>query len=147
MTKKFLSVLLLITITFSSTENATCFSSSNETSYDNCTRVFENYKVCEAQLNKTNAENARTSMTIYILGGMTALLLGIILGKPIWQFLNLAAWELNTWENRLFKDVRLKNYLNGMRTNIDFLNLRVNGLAKKIGFSEIHYNDIEVQTE
>lgn len=147
MTKKFLSVLLLITITFSSTDNAKCFSASSEISYDNCTRVFENYKVCEAQLNKTNAENASIRMTNYILGGMTVLFLGIILGKPIWQCLNLAAWELNTWENRLFKDVRLENNLNTMRYNIDFLNKRVNGLAKKIGFSEIHYNDIEVQTE
>ena len=147
MTKKFLSLLLLIIIAFSSADSLKCFATDNETFYENCTRAFEKIKEVENQFNELKAVNAKLRMSTYISCGCVAVLLGVILGKPLWQFLNLAAWELNTWQNKLFKDIKLKNDLNNMKGNINFLNVRVNGLAKKIGFPEINYNDIAVQTE
>ena len=144
MTKKFLSLLLLIIIAFFSADSLKCFATDNETFYENCTRAFEKIKEVENQFNELKAVNAKLRMSTYISCGCVAVLLGVILGKPLWQFLNLAAWELNTWGNKLVKDIKLKNDLNKMKGNIDFLNVRVNGLAKKIGAPVI---DIATQTE
>ena len=147
MTKKFLSVLLLIIIAFFSADSLKCFATDNETFCENCTRAFEKIKEVENQVNELKAVNAKLRMSTYISCGCAAVLLGVILGKPIWQCLNLAAWELNTWHNRLFKDARLRWNLDKMKGDIKFLNVRVNGLVKKIGFPEINYNHIAVQTE
>lgn len=144
LTKKFLSLLLLIIIAFFSADSLKCFATDNETFYENCTRAFEKIKEVENQFNELKAVNAKLRMSTYISCGCVAVLLGVILGKPLWQFLNLAAWELNTWGNKLVKDIKLKNDLNKMKGNIDFLNVRVNGLAKKIGAPVI---DIATQTE
>lgn len=145
LTKKFLSVLLLIIIAFFSADSLKCFATDNETFYENCTRAFEKIKEVENQVNELKAVNAKLRMSTYISCGGAAVLLGVILGKPIWQCINLAAWELNTWENRLFKDVKLRHDLKAIKDDIDFLNVRVNGLAKKIGFPEIDYNDIAIK--
>lgn len=147
MTKKFLSVLLLIIITFSSEDSLKCFATGNETFYENCTKAFEKIKEVENRFDELEAQNAKLRMSTYISCGCVAVLLGVILGKPLWQCLNLAAWELNTWEKRLLKDARLRWILDKMKGDIEFLIVRVNGLAKKVGFPEIDYNDIAVQTE
>ena len=128
---------MLIIITFSSADSLKCFATGNETFYENCTRAFEKIKEVENQFNELKAVNAKLRMSTYISCGCAAVLLGVILGKPLWQCLNLAAWELNTWERRLFEGVKLMNKVKSIENRVDLLNNRVNGLANIHGFPAV----------
>lgn len=145
--KKFLSVVLLISVVFSSSNDVKCFASGNDTLYDNCTLALKKVTEIEAQLNEIRAKNVELKFAACFLGTAAVLLLGIILGKPIWQCLNLAAWELNTWQDRLFKDVRFRRELNAQKDDIEFLHARVDGLAKKVGLPTVGYNDAAVKID
>lgn len=137
MTKKFLSVLLLIIIAFSPADSLKCFATGNETFCENCTRAYEKVKEVENRFNEIEAKNAELSISLYISWGCVAVLLGVILGKPIWQCLNLAACELNTWERRLFEGVKLMNKVKSIENRVNLLNNRVNGLANMHGFPAV----------